>query len=1601
MFKEIKKLILVAGVTILFMSGYVYSATVLFVPQGGTGASTFTSNAILKGNGTGAVQSSGVTIDSANTVTTAGGYATTIANTANLVGLTITQNDTTNNPRGISVTNAGTGASLFIDANGNSSVSTSVGGTVLIENTGNLGSALVIYSNAGASTSGARLLSLRADNTSFDQAVMAISNDGTGAALSINGTGGTGGGITISTDGTAQTGLFNYTGTDASTGALEAISTNPNFSSMEVTGQELAHGTLKIAHTGTGTDADAAALSIDLQGSATAAQGIRVDATTAGGTIGNLLGLYNDGAQKLAVTSAGVLSVASNILPITSDGSQLGSTTKMFSDLFLASDSVVNWNAGDVTLTHSANSLNFGGASNGYRFDAVLRPASNNAIALGTAVTEEWSDLFLGDGGVIGWNSSDVLLTHSSNLLALSGGGFTVSGNVTGSGNAIFTNKVWANAGTEILSNEASYIVSTDADTGEYTDIQTAMDVACVTAGAVFIKAGTYTITSTLAVGCSDLTIYGEGESTIIQFNGSSVTNAFANSGTTQRSRLRIAKMKIISTSSGSGTGIELNYWRKSLFKELHIVDVNIGIHGGGTGVFYNSIENVQVEPEGANSIGFKFDLEGNDNKLIDTQVIPASGDVTTGYYIDAGGIWIVGGDVGNAKIGIDIKDEGTDAYVTATWLEANDINIQMNNDLETATIIGNHLSSPDIVDISGGGRGIFVQSHVDGDPLFYYGGATNVRFGIGTTTPDYAFDIEDTSLPALIKISGGGSNFVQSAIRLDSASTTRGNGIYTYDTSSLEEWYFGNPYGGNDAFTINRRANAASFNLDAADEADADVQNFFYIDSAGLVTLTSLSSSADLTVGDEAIVKTALYVGDNATSAGVLRLYEDTDDGANFASFQVPALSSNTVYTLPSDDGDSGEQLQTNGSGTLSWETAGSGSGLQESTYIVDPEDSLGDYTDIQSAIDALTSSGGQIFVREGTYTLSTGLTIADNDITIVGEGRSTIISFNASTVPTALSNSGTTQRTALEFRNLLFSQSGGTGGTCVDFTYFSMSTFENVDCTGANTGYKASATNTHYNTIISPTISVSGTNSAGITLSNSAIFNTVLNPRIITDTDSVGIYVDAHAFRCVSCNVETNALVGIKLGSSANDAELDVYLEGNQTNLSLASGIEGVRVTGFIADADVDAQNIVDNGVKSLSVEARVQYEPYFVTSSLGNSNDIQTLLNNNSGTTTYLNLESSGAFASSSPAITWENSAGALNTARIRSRPGTSYTASEFSIDVADSSKVLQERFEIDVTGLVTLGTLTSSADVTVGDDAFFNTGIYPDVNDGATIGSTLLSFSDVFLAEGGVINWDAGDATLTQANNVLTLAGADFVADTVTTNTGLVPDANDGAYLGQSGTAFSDLFLADGAVINFNAGNTTLTHSAGLITLAGAMATSSGVTIGNNAVFDTAIFPDIIDGAAIGSSANQWSDVFLAEGGVINFDNGDLTLSQSGNSFIFAGLTEIRASSVGAVDIGTAAVPWDDLFLGSAGILDFNSDITLTYGTDTLTFAGGTFIFSNPVRLKGYTVAGLPAGTQGDMAFVTDATVVPAKGVAPTAGGAAVGVVFYDGAAWVGI
>lgn len=148
-------------------------------------------------------------------------------------------------------------------------------------------------------------------------------------------------------------------------------------------------------------------------------------------------------------------------------------------------------------------------------------------------------------------------------------------------------------------------------------------------------------------------------------------------------------------------------------------------------------------------------------------------------------------------------------------------------------------------------------------------------------------------------------------------------------------------------------------------------------------------------------------------------------------------------------------------------------------------------------------------------------------------------------------------------------------------------------------------------------------------------------------------------------------------------------------------------------------------------------------------------------------------------------------------------------------------------------------TGSGALVFGTSPGFTTAANPISNDGAALGETTtpLRWSDVFLADGGVVNLGttSSKATITHtaASDSITISAdpdnatatsqvilqVDGANEVVLDGTNFRPGANDGNALGLSGTAWSDLFLASGAIVDFNAGDVTVTHSANALTVAG--------------------------------------------------------------------------------------------------------------------------------------------------------------------------------------
>ena len=105
------------------------------------------------------------------------------------------------------------------------------------------------------------------------------------------------------------------------------------------------------------------------------------------------------------------------------------------------------------------------------------------------------------------------------------------------------------------------------------------------------------------------------------------------------------------------------------------------------------------------------------------------------------------------------------------------------------------------------------------------------------------------------------------------------------------------------------------------------------------------------------------------------------------------------------------------------------------------------------------------------------------------------------------------------------------------------------------------------------------------------------------------------------------------------------------------------------------------------------------------------------------------------------------------------------------------------------------------------------------------------------------------------------------------------------------------------------------------------------------------PEVADGLSLGTGGLPWSDLFLAVGGIVNWGEGDVTLTHAANTLSFAG------AASGYMFDGPLQLP-------SGGKIDFASgNVTVTHSSNALAFAGasGGYSFDVAPNVGGSTVA----------------------------------------------
>ena len=256
-------------------------------------------------------------------------------------------------------------------------------------------------------------------------------------------------------------------------------------------------------------------------------------------------------------------------------------------------------------------------------------------------------------------------------------------------------------------------------------------------------------------------------------------------------------------------------------------------------------------------------------------------------------------------------------------------------------------------------------------------------------------------------------------------------------------------------------------------DYGSADITDHTFVSDGGTVILDGSVTAAALSV-----FNAGLEAKNGATAAGFISIYEDSDDGAHSTKIQVVAQAGDITYSLPPDDGDNTEVLQTDGSGVLTWVAAGAGDITSvwdtASGAVTQPVISSGEFLDGGTATSDAAGEG-ILLPRANDVSAATAegqiSWDADDDLLYVGDGVG-VVSIAGSFDSTAVDDttwsdnanasnqwtfnvSGTDHTMIAGDNSMTFSGNVGVGGTPNTFTHLKV-VDETLDTTSASYGMR-----------------------------------------------------------------------------------------------------------------------------------------------------------------------------------------------------------------------------------------------------------------------------------------------------------------------------------------------------------------------------------------------------------------------------------------------------------------------------------------------------------------------------------------------------------------
>ena len=279
----------------------------------------------------------------------------------------------------------------------------------------------------------------------------------------------------------------------------------------------------------------------------------------------------------------------------------------------------------------------------------------------------------------------------------------------------------------------------------------------------------------------------------------------------------------------------------------------------------------------------------------------------------------------------------------------------------------------------------------------------------------------------------------------------------------------------------------------------------------------------------------------------------------------------------------------------------------------------------------------------------------------------------------------------------------------------------------------------------------------------------------------------------------------------------------------------------------------------------------------------------------------------------------------------------------------------------TGGATAATLNASQVLTLSGNLI--------IPNAGTIGSA--SDTDALsISSGGVVNFtarptfaasltiqDGGSIGSASDLNAVTISSAGVVAVTSTTGS---TGATSGALTVAGGVGIAadlsvgdDLFfVSDAAIIKFGVdSDINLTHVADTgLTLDGTFTavgiTSSSTLQGTTVTATTAFVPDASDGAALGTSSLEFSDLFLADAAVISLgDDDDVTITHVADTGVLINGASVVQFRDSAINIGSPAdgdldINADDEIELNSTLIDINGNVEISGTTAQVGVATST-------------------------------------------------------------